>query len=389
MTISKYIMETLKKGSIFREVFESTEKLTKKFGADKVYNFSIGNPSVPPTKELRNAIKLLANDNTTYLGYSAFAGLPALRKKLAEVVSKEQGVNVKEDGIIVSCGATGALNVIIKALSNPEDEFILIAPFFGEYIHYLNFHSCKPIIVDSNDELDIDISKIEKAITEKTKAIILNSPNNPSGKIYSKETLEKLAKVLKNYKQKIYIISDEPYRYLNYEKKVPSIFQIYENSIITNSCAKDMSIPGARIGWVAINPSIIDYDTLKNVCFFANSTLYCCPPVFMQQVVLATINYKVDVNIYKKKREALFEILKDAGYDVTMPDGTFYFFVKSPITDDVKFCKILLEYNIVCIPGTSFSKPNYFRISYCCSDETIINSRESFKKAFKKAKNII
>jgi aspartate aminotransferase len=382
MLVSENMRKIGEGGSAIRRLFEQGTILKKKYGKDNVFDFSIGNPTVPPTKEFKEALKKLANDDNTYHGYTSNAGLPNVREKIAEITSREQSVNVDWNNVIITCGAAAAMNVILKVILNPGDNVILIAPYFMEYVYYTQNHGGIANIVNSADDFTIDADAIAKAINSKTKAVIINSPNNPTGKVYSSENLEKLAKILSECGHDIYLISDEPYRHIVYnDVKIPKIFQIYENSIVVNSCSKNMSIPGERIGWIVLNSSLRE---LSNYCVTANRILgFINAPTMMQQVIAASIDSKIDSRIYENKKNIFLKMLQELGYKVIEPDGTFYLFVKSPLEDDEKFCNLLLKSNILCVPAKSFGTGGYFRIAYCCDDSVIINSKKGFENAIR------
>lgn len=388
--ISEKIANQMEASSWIRKMFETGAELKQKFGAENVFDFSLGNPDVPPPNVFFEVYSKLASEkNYSNHSYMPNAGYPAVRQKLAESLSKIHNLNIKANNLILSCGAAAAINIILKSILNKDEEVIIIEPFFAEYIFYIDNHNGKVVIAESEDNFDINIDNIKKLINNKTKAIIINSPNNPTGKIYSETNLKKLSELLSEFSDKfehpIYIISDEPYRNIVYDNaKIPSILNIYENSIIAHSYSKELSLAGERIGYVLINPLCKGCSDLFNaivmcnrICGFVNA------PATMQRVLGEIINKEnnnIDVNIYKKRRDIFYDFLINAGYSVQKPEGAFYFFVKSPIEDDVLFVNKLLNEKILVVPGRGFGRKGYFRISYCVDEKIIRGSFEGFKK---------
>jgi len=369
-------------------MFEAGAELKQKFGADKVFDFSIGNPDVPPPAvfyEVYRQVCLSAKPE--HHSYMANNGYYSTRQKLAAHLSDIYNVSVKPENLVITTGAAGALNIAIKSIVNANDEIIIVAPYFVEYKFYIDNHNAKTVVVESDIDFNLDISKISAALTEKTRAIIINSPNNPTGKIYSRENLVELAKLLNEHSRKIqrpiFILSDEPYRSIVYEnKEMPSICEIYENTIIANSYSKEFSLPGERIGYALINPrcagaaKLADALTLCNrICGFVNA------PATMQRVIEQMLTARVDVDIYKKRRDIFYNGLKEIGYTLYKPEGAFYLFVKSPLADDVAFVQRLLDYNILAVPGIGFGRAGYFRLAYCVNEQIIQSAMPCFKKA--------
>ena len=291
----------------------------------------------------------------------------------------------------MTCGAAGGLNVVMKSLLNPGDEAILLAPYFVEYNFYVDNHGGVSRVVATDSTFNLDIEAIEAAITEKTKAIIINSPNNPTGQIYPAESLKALGQLLtkatSEYNSAIYMISDEPYRKIIFDDHtVPSIFKSYKNSIVVSSYSKDLSLPGERIGYLAVHPDIEDKANLVNSMTLANRILgFVNAPALMQRVVAELQDVSVDNSIYAKRKEIFCSILQEAGFSFTPPKGAFYVFPKTPIADDVKFCELLQEENILAVPGTGFGSPGHIRLAFCVPNSVISRSAEGFKKAIDKA----
>jgi aspartate aminotransferase len=318
------------------------------------------------------------------------AGYLDVREKVAEYISSEQETAVTANNIVMTSGAGGALNTILKTIINPGDKIIASIPCFMEYKFYCDNHGGELNLVNGKDDFNLDIEAIETAITEKTAAVIINSPNNPSGRIYPKETLDSLAAML-NKKSKetgrtIYLISDEPYRKIVYNNiTVPSVMDTYKNSVVCTSYSKDLSVPGERIGWLAVNPVAEDYENLINGIILCNRILgYVNAPALMQRTIAELQGVSVDINLYKNKRDILAKKLAEFGFKFKIPDGTFSFFVEAPGGFDMKLVDLLKEERILVVPGRGFSLPGYFRIAYCVDDSVIEGSMAGFKRTAEK-----
>ncbi len=405
MAIAKILKETMnsKGAGVIRAMFEAGIHMKKEFGEDNVYDFSLGNPDLEAPKEVVDAVKEIANDaDPTRHGYMSNMGYTETRLAMAQKVSMEQGLTgtnaLTENNVLITVGAAGALNVVFKSILNPNDKVLVSTPFFPEYTHYAKNHGGTLLPVLSNDDLSISIENFEKALAENdVAAVIINSPNNPSGKIYSQENIEALVNVLKKHGEKTgrypYILCDEPYREITYNnKKVPAICPLYNNTIIMSSFAKNLSLPGERIGYIAINPTCEDSAELLAACSFANRTLgFVNAPAFFQKVVARTWNANVDYSAYAKRRDMISNVVADAGIEFVEPEGAFYLFCKVPepkraenknlAGDDFAFTDLLKANRILCSPGTAFGCAGWFRISYCVAEKTILNSAESFKTA--------
>ena len=391
MTIAKKIEKTLEKSSWIRKMFEQGTKLKARYGDTNVFDFSIGNPNLYPPKEFQTALEQVAAQQENWIhGYMANTGYPFVRQAIAENIRQEQAADLTKEDIIITCGAAGGLNVIFKALLNPDDEVLVTRPFFVEYNFYAENHGGVLKTVSAKEDFTIDLQAIEKAITKKTKIMLINSPNNPTGQVYSRESLEKLGKLLKEkgkeYNNIIYLVSDEPYRKIIFDDThVPPTFPWYKNSIIATSHSKDLSLPGERIGYIAVNPTAEYHDKLINAMAFTNRTLgFVNAPALMQRILPFIQGAKVNINKYQQKRDVFCKGLKDIGYNFTKPCGAFYIFPKSPIKDDVKFVQALQEEMILAVPGSGFGQPQYFRLAFCVEDETIEKSMPGFKKVYDK-----
>jgi len=389
---SEKVINNLSSASWIRAMFEQGELLRQKYGAENVFDFTLGNPdALPPEAVQKKLVELVSGNYPEIHKYMANAGYMDVRTKIAQYTSKETGVQVNAENVLMVSGAAGGLNVIFKALLNPGDEVIAITPFFPEYKFYVDNHGGKIVLVPSlKDIFQLDICAIEKAITSNTKAIILNSPNNPSGAVYNRESLDKLACVLKNKEleigSQIYVISDEPYVKLVYDNTVvPPVLSIFKNSIIVNSFSKSLSLPGERIGYIAINPAIKDADLLMSAMIFCNRTLgYVNAPSLFQKVIADNLDLVAGVDKYKERRDELYKIITEAGFKCELAKGAFYLFVKSPIENDGEFAKDALTYNLIVVGGTGFGTSGYFRLAYCVSMETIKKSKSAFNALGKK-----
>lgn len=393
MAISPYIKNVMnsKESGAIRAMFEEGIRLKKQYGEDAVFDFSLGNPDLdPPEEVLRVLEKEAASREKNFHGYMPNAGYPFARDAMAEKESAEQGVAVNGSCVVMSVGAAGALNAVFKAIVSPDDEVIVISPFFSEYAHYVHNYGgiLKP--VNAAEDFSLSAENVKDAITEKTCAVLINSPNNPTGRVYSEEEINALCKVLKESAKRTsrtpYLICDEPYRAIVYDgKKVPAVFPHYESSIIVTSFAKNLSLPGERIGYICVNPACPDKDEVVAACIFTTRTLgFVNAPALFQRVVAKAWNAKCDYSLYEKRRGEITEILEDAGIEFTKPEGAFYVWCKAPDKfrgDGSAFCDCLKKYNILVAPGSGFGGKGYVRLAYCVSEKTILNSRLAFMKA--------
>ncbi len=392
--ISDKIRESLGKASFIRAMFEEGEKLRKIHGADKVYDFSLGNPDIEPPAIVQEALKKAVMDPKPMLhGYMNNAGYTDVRSSVAARLAKDTGVPVAFGNVVMTCGAGGALNVVLKTLLNPGEEVIILSPYFVEYLFYIDNHGGKSVIVATNpDTFQPDPEKIYQAINAKTKAIIINSPNNPTGVVYSEAVLKEMAQKLqareKEFGTSIYVISDEPYGKIVYDNTpVTPVFKVFKNSILVDSFSKSLSLPGERIGYIAVNPPADDVEMLMNGLIFANRTLgYVNAPALFQRILPESLNATVEVEEYKKRRDIFYDVLTKAGYECIKPQGAFYLFPKSLIPDDVEFCKRAVKYNLVIVPGTGFGCPGHFRVVYCVNANVIRNSQPAFEALAKEFK---
>ena len=376
---------------VIRKMFEEGAVLKQKYGADKVYDFSLGNPDLDPPQKVFDTIKEIASDTSHNChGYMPNAGYPQARTAMAKKTALEQGLaDIPMECVVMAVGAAGALNSSLKALLNPGEQVIVPCPYFTEYDHYIHNHGGEIVRVKTKADFGLDEQTIKAALNEKTAAIIINSPNNPSGRIYSDSEIQAVVDVLNEHGKKTgrfpYLICDEPYRAITYGKKVASVFPKYEYSLVVTSFAKNLSLPGERIGYICINPACPERKDFIAAAIFATRVLgYVNAPAFFQKVITQTWDCQCDYSLYEKRRNLLIDVMDYAGLEYAMPEGAFYLFVKVPDgwnDDDLAFTNHLKEYNILCAPGSSFGGPGWFRIAYCCSEETIINSRQAFYDA--------
>jgi aspartate aminotransferase len=391
MPISEKVRESLERSSWIRKMFEEGARRRAEFGAENVFDFSLGNPNLEPPDGLKEALIDLANDSSKGLhAYMPNAGLPDTRKSVADYLSKQESLSFTLEDILMTVGAGGGLNVVFKTILDPGDEILIMTPFFAEYSFYVDNHQGISKFVPTKSDFSPDLEGIESAITKKTKAVLINSPNNPTGKVYSEADLKGLGLLLEDMSRKhdcaICLISDEPYRKIVYDGvEVPSVFNVYGETLVVTSFSKDLSLPGERIGYIAVHPDLSDKAAVLDGLTLCNRILgYVNAPAFIQRAVTHLLETSVDIDQYRKKRDILWENLVSFGYEVKKPQGSFYLFPRSPIEDDVAFVSALQEENILTVPGTGFAGPGYFRIAYCVDDATIVNALPGFKRVISK-----
>ena len=375
--------------SEIREIFEYGNKRKAEIGADKVFDFSIGNPSVPAPKSVDNAIiDLVENfDSVALHGYTSAQGDGKVRETIANYVNKRFGTDITANNIYMTCGAAASLTIVMNAIMQKDDECIVFTPYFPEYGVFLERTGAKLVAVDSEEKtFQIDIDKFEKAITEKTKAVIINSPNNPSGVVYTVETIEKMCKVLNDkqeeYGHPIFLITDEPYRELVYDDtEVPYMINYYDNTFVCYSYSKALSLPGERIGYIVVSNKMVDSkDAYAAVCGAGRVLGYVCAPSLFQKVIERCIDDTADISIYKTNRDLLYNSLTEMGFECVYPDGAFYLFVKAMEDDAKAFCEKAKEQELLLVPADSFGTPGYVRVSYCVQTEQIERALPAFKK---------
>ena len=391
--ISKKMENMVANSSAIRAMFEEGNRLAKIYGAENVFDFSLGNPNVPAPEEVKNAIIELLNeeDPIALHGYTnSNAGYADVREAVAQSLNERFGTEFEGKNIVMTVGAAGGLNVILKSLLNPADEVIVFAPYFGEYRSYVsNYDGVLVEVSPDTETFQPKLAEFEEKITAKTKAVIVNTPNNPTGVVYSEETIEKMAEILekkqKEFGTDIYLISDEPYRELAYDGvEVPYLTKYYANTIVGYSYSKSLSLPGERIGYLVIPDEMKDSEEVLAAANVATRILgFVNAPTLQQKVVEKCLNEKTDLSFYDRNREDLYNGLKECGFECIKPQGAFYLFVKSPVPNEKEFCEAAKKYNILIVPGSSFACPGYVRLAYCVSHETIVNSLPKFKELAK------
>lgn len=388
--ISKKMEQMVANSSAIRAMFEEGTKMAEKYGASHVYDFSLGNPNVPAPKAVKEAIlSILESEDPICLhGYTnSNAGYADVRQAVADSLNIRFGTRFSEQNITMTVGAAGGLNVILKALLNPQEEVITFAPYFGEYRSYVsNFDGILVEISPDTETFQPRLDEFEEKITEHTKAVIVNTPNNPTGVIYSEKTIRKIAAILqakqKEFGTKIYLISDEPYRELAYDgAEVPYLTKYYPNTVVCYSFSKSLSLPGERIGYLVIPDEAADSEVLIRAVNVATRILgFVNAPTLQQKLVKYCLEEKTDISYYDRNRETLYQGLSSMGFSCIRPEGAFYLFVKSPVADERQFCEAAKKYHILLVPGSSFACPGYVRLAYCVSYETIVNALPEFEK---------
>lgn len=388
MSISDNVLRRMEEGSWIRRMFEEGSSLKQQYGEEKVFDLSLGNPVVEPPVEFVQELRRLAENPLPGMHrYMANAGYPETRTVVAKQLALETSIEFTADDIVMTCGASGALNVVLKTILNPGEEVLVFAPYFVEYDNYIDNQGGVSKILPTDDQFIPRLDVLESAITAKTKAVIVNSPNNPSGVVYTQDLIHRLGGLLSEkesrYGTQIFLISDEPYRKIIYDGlKYPPVFSHHPNSVALTSHSKDLALPGERIGYIAANPGCGRHDELMTGLIFCNRVLgYVNAPALMQHAVRNLQGVTVSVAEYQRKRDFLYGHLTEMGYSVIKPQGAFYMFPKSPLEDDVAFVKKLQQWNVLTVPGRGFGSPGYFRISYCVQDATLEGSLDGFRKA--------
>ncbi len=393
MTMTNPKMQQLgEKRSVIREIFEYAKVRSAQIGAENVFDFSIGNPSVPAPACVNEAIQKIVAETPSVLlhGYTSAQGDATVRKTIADSLNARFNTKLTGDNLYMTCGAAASLTISIHALAKEGEEFITFAPYFTEYKVFVEGANCALKVLPSDEKLLPDFNALEKAITPKTRGVIINSPNNPSGVVYGEEVIKKLVEVLEK-KQKelgtdIYLIADEPYRELVYDKDtiVPFVMNYYKNTLVCYSWSKSLSIPGERIGYIAVNPDMVGAKAVyAAVCGAGRSLGYVCAPALLQRVVAACVGKTADISVYKENRDTFYQALTSYGYEVVKPDGAFYLFVKAMEEDAYAFCERAKKYELLLVPGDDFGVKGYVRIAYCVAPETIKRALPAFEKLAK------
>lgn len=393
--LSPQVDSYLDSSSWIRKMFEAGIQLKKQFGENSVCDFSLGNPDVPAPAIVGEALREIADnaEKPFTFGYMPNFGYPSAREALAKRASKEQGIKASGSDIVITCGAAGGINALFRSIIEPGEEIICPAPYFVEYGFYAqNYGGTLKTVPSKPLTFEMDLKGIDESISEKTRAILINSPNNPTGAIYSEDEIKELGAILDKHnagrERPIFLIADEPYRFLAFDGvEVPSILPHYKYGLVISSFSKNLSLAGERIGYVLINPEMPDKATMLAGLVLANRILgFVNAPAVGQKLLEKAIDSDVDKNIYLKRRNAMAKVLDKAGYNYTMPKGAFYFFPEAPGGDDVKFCAALQEEKVLAVPGSGFGTPGYFRLAFCVGTDVINRSEEGFKKAIAKFK---
>ena len=388
--LSQQVQTYLESSSWIRRMFEAGREMKAKYGEDQVYDFSLGNPDLPPPAAVTKGLQRLAEQaQSSYaFGYMPNAGYPDVRQALAQRLSREQQVALSEQELLLSCGAAGGLNVLFRAILEPGDEVVCPAPFFVEYTFYVQNHGGVLRTVPSREpDFALDIEGIEAALSEKTRIVLINSPNNPTGRVYSASELRQLAAVLdaasRKYGRPILLVSDEPYRFLTFDgTQVPPVLPAYQHSVVVSSFSKNLSLAGERVGYLALNPEMPGKEELMDGLVLTNRILgFVNAPALGQRLVGYCLEASVDLEVYEKRRAAMVEALDAGGYTYAVPQGAFYFFVQAPGGDDVAFVQTLQEERVLAVPGSGFGFPGYFRLSFCVPERVIRNGAASLARA--------
>jgi aspartate aminotransferase len=388
MAISSRIKAAMEGASWIRRMFEEGAELKARLGADKVFDFTLGNPDLEPPARFKEELLAAVLDPAPGLhSYMPNAGLVSVRQALAAHLARVHGLPFKSDDVVVTCGAAGALNVILKTLLDPDDEVVVLAPFFPEYLFYADNHGGKAVVAETDEQFRLDPNRVERLLSPRTRAIIINSPNNPTGQVYEAAALKELGQLLAHHRGRhgrpVYLVADEPYRRLVYDGvSLPSIFGAYPDTLLATSFSKDLSIPGERLGYAAVSPRAAGRGELYAGMVLANRILgFVNAPALMQRVVARLTEVAVDIGPYARRRDRLCELLGDAGYRFVKPGGAFYLFPEAPGGDDLAFVARLKEENVLAVPGRGFGRPGYFRLAFCVPEATIENAAPGFARA--------
>ena len=386
--ISIPMQEAIKSASWIRQMFEEGNRLRKRVGAENVFDFSLGNPSAPPPPEFHKALIETAESSTPAdHRYMTNVGRLDTRQFVADELQEVHGPGITPDHVVMTCGAAGGLNVFLKSVLNADDEVILLKPFFPEYLFYISNHQGRSVFVDTDENFQPSIENIKATLNEKTKVVILNTPNNPSGVVYKKHLVEQIGKLIEEHAEAVghpvFLVMDEPYRRIRYcDEPHPSVIQCCRWGIVASSMSKELGLAGERIGFVIVNPKIEDHHVLVGAMSVATRTLgFVNAPAFMQRVLAKCGNACVDLTQYRKHRDLLYSSLGDFGYEMPAPDGAFFLFPKAPGGDDLKFLETLRKYHVLCVPGRGFGTPGHIRISYAVPTETVERAIPLFGKA--------
>jgi aspartate aminotransferase len=384
MIVAQSIQQQLERTSWIRRMFEEGIRLKAERGAENIFDFTLGNPSEDPPAAVLAAFRRLAEENNPGShGYMPNAGHPFVRRHLAEQLKRDTGIGFSENHVLMTVGCAGAMNAALKAILDPGDEVIVLMPFFPDYQFYISNNSGRMVPVETAEDFSLDIPAIESKITSRTRAILLNSPNNPSGSVYSEKELRDLESALQRADHPIVVISDEPYKAFVYDgAKCPETTSIITNCIIATSWSKTWALAGERIGYLAISPRMPDAEAVHNACTFTNRILgFINAPAIWQLVTAMAPEELPPVGIYQGKRDLMCDGLAQIGYDIRKPKGAFYIFMKTPIPDDIAFVRLLQAEGVLAVPGIGFGRGGYIRLSLTVPSETITRSLPGFRKA--------
>jgi len=388
MPIAERMITMVAGMEMVKKMFGEGARLKSQYGAENVFDFSLGNPDVPPPPEFKKVLGELIEDKTVGHGYTPNAGYPRVRQAVAEYLGEEHGMRIPPDLVVMTVGAAGALNDVLNAVVNPGEEILVPSPYFIGYDHYAFLANAAIKTVPTDENFHLDTAAIEAAISGKTRVMLINSPNNPTGAVYPAEELKALGEVLdragRKFGRRIYLVSDEPYRKIAYGTAVPSVFQAYAHSIIVSSYSKELSLAGERIGYLAVNPAAEDAPLVADAAAVVNTIICVNAPSLLQLAVSRLQGVTVDVSTYQRRRDLLCRGLSEIGYEFQVPEGAFYLFPKSPLPDDVQFVQLLKEQLILAVPGAGFGAPGYFRLSYAVPDAAITGSMKGFRVAMER-----
>lgn len=393
MAISNAVRAQMEGASWIRRMFEEGIRLTAEHGAENVFDLSLGNPLLEPPPEFRIELLRLARDETPGTHrYMPNAGFPDVRAAVAESLAREAGLPFEGGDIIMTSGASGSLNIILRSLLDPGDEVVILTPFFVEYVYYVSHNNGVHKLVGFTDGFMPDMDDLEAKLSARTRAVIMNSPNNPTGVIYPESAIVEIGRLLgdaeRRFGTEIALITDEPYRKLIYtDDPYPFVFKHHPRTIVATSHSKDLGLAGERIGYIAINPAYPDKAEMLDAMVFSLRTLgFVNAPALMQRIAARLQDVTVDVSVYRKKRDFIYEAMTEIGYDVVKPGGAFYLFPKSPLEDDVAFVRMLQERMVLVVPGSGFGGPGYFRLTFCVEDRVLEGSLDGFRSALAEAR---
>lgn len=391
MSIARLVAEQLERASWIRRMFEEGARLKAERGADKVFDFTLGNPDVDPPAEVLAALARLATEHPPQIhAYMPNPGFPAARQAVARHLADKTGLPFTQDHILMTVGSAGACNTFLRSVLDAGDEVIVLAPWFSEYPFYIQNHSGRMVVVETDDQFLPDPARIAAAITPRTKAILLNTPNNPTGRVYPAELLREINALLRSLNHPVTVVSDEPYAPIVFDGRThPQVVTLIERTVVANSWSKTFAIPGERIGYLAISPRLPEAAALFNACAFSNRVLgFVNAPALWQRVVTETIGVQPDISRYQRRRDLMCAALSRLGYEFIKPEGTFYLFPKSPLPDDVAFIRLLLEDGVLAVPGSGFGRPGYFRLSLTVPESVIEGSIPGFARTLERVQKL-